>query len=117
MDKTVAKLALLSLVLTLAFVGVVKCVDTSSNDVVETSVEIVENVLPIIPDVQVPTLDVTVDAGSDASPDASSVPGTVDAGKVVKRYTHSRKLVWMCTEPRETGLGTFVRDCKDVEVK
>jgi hypothetical protein len=127
MDKTIAKLALLALVLTLTVAGVVRYVGGPSVRTVDAwDGEPRQEEVVVVP-APVPQIDtqnrlpdageVSTDAGAEAAPCVTCGRSTVNAGKQVRRYEHSRKLVWMCTEPRESMLGTMYRDCKDVVVK
>lgn len=123
MDKVVAKLALLSLVLTLAFAITVKCNEGPVKSTVQVEEQSTNAVVESVPAPQIDTQNtlpdagvVSTDASTEAAPCVTCGRSTVDTGKQVRQYGHSRKLVWMCTEPRESMLGTMYRDCRDVIV-
>jgi hypothetical protein len=71
--------------------------------------------LALTQDAAVDASDPTVDAGLDASASSDSgATSSKDASVVYNVITPERKVRWVCGEPYQTMLGTFVRNCKYV---
>jgi hypothetical protein len=120
MDRVILKLVASAFVLTFVFAVVVESCDSSSEPTPVQATAKEDDDLRYAADAQRALRELNESVVVTEPKTAPSVTKGQDAGvkKPVKRYEHpSKKLVWACTEPKETAMGTMVRDCKNIEVE